>query len=103
MLSASFFACRCLIDLRSRGPKLSMVLSPVLSSGTPQLPVLLSLQLSNRWLQVLVGTLRCLHRLLDSFRIEMPHRDLDHLGFMSVMRMMHLLRVAMCVMHLLSG
>ena len=33
----------------------------------------------------------------------MPDRDLDHLGLMSMMRMMHQLRVAMCVMHLLGG
>ena len=33
----------------------------------------------------------------------MPDRDLDHFGLMSMMRMMHQLRVAMCVMHLLCG
>ena len=33
----------------------------------------------------------------------MLDRDLDHLGLMSMMRMMHQLRVAMCVMHLLCG
>ena len=64
----------------------------------------------DRCLEDLRGTLRCLHRLLDTFRVEMPHRDLDHLTVvhgcltvMRLMRMMHLLRVAMFVMHLLRG
>ena len=32
---------------------------------------------------------------------EMPHRDLDHFGFMAITRIVPLLRVAMCVMLLL--
>ena len=44
-------------------------------------------------LQDLGRTLRC--------RIEMLDRDLDHLELVSMMRMMHQLRVAMCVMRLL--
>ena len=32
---------------------------------------------------------------------EMPHRDLDHFGFMAITRIVPLLRVTMCVMFLL--
>ena len=35
--------------------------------------------------------------------IEMLDRDLDHFELVSMMRMMHRLRVAMCAMHLLCG